>query len=282
MEQLKRKGRVEDYQQNLIPPINDKYIPYGIYDDVYAILESNQFAPLYIHGESGYGKTLSIEQACAKLGREFLSIQITSDTTDENLIGSETLIDGNLVWQDGPITIMARRGGVILLDEICQSTEKIMVIQEVLQHRRFLISRTGEYVYPKDGFMLFATDNTKGNGDYTGRFIGARPQNRALLERFYGFVNQDPPSESIEQKILAYYSDDVKFITTLTRWAASIRKSFKDGASEFEICTRRLIQIVTLKNIFKDDIIALNKALGIYEDDFRDASIELYKSMIAI
>lgn len=268
-------------KQIYVPEVNPAYIPYGIHKVIDTVISSGKFTPIYIYGASGYGKTLTVQQVCAKHNREFMLISITSDTTDENLIGSETLVNGNLVWKDGPLTLAARRGAIVLLDEVAQATEKIMVLQEVMQKRRFLISRTGEYVTPKDGFMIFASDNTKGFGDFSNKFIGARPQNIAFLERFYGYVEQSAPSQEIEQKILKYYTDDTKFIANLAQWAASIRKSYKDGASEYEVCTRRLTQITDLKNVFNDDIIALNLGLSMFDDDFKDASIELYKSIVS-
>lgn len=278
-ELIQRKGRVEDFNQSLIPPINPKFVPFGAYPIVSQVIKSGKFAPIYIYGNSGYGKTQLVEQACANLGKEFILAAITSDTTDENLLGSETLIDGNLVWQDGPVTTAARRGAILLIDEISQATEKIMCLQEILQNRPYLITRTGEYIHPKEGFMIFATDNTKGTGDVGGRFIGSRPLNYALMQRFYGMYEQPYPDQATEEKILKNYTEDKDLVRRLCKWAHSIRVSYDEGASEYEICTRRLTQIVVMNQIFDDEKESLRLALNMFEDDFKDAAIELYDTL---
>ena len=44
------------------------------------------FYPIYISGLSGNGKTFMVEQACAKLNKEFIRVQINPETDEDDLI----------------------------------------------------------------------------------------------------------------------------------------------------------------------------------------------------
>jgi len=55
--------------ENLIPTVYKNYVSFGNFDDIFNIIKSEQFFPVFITGHSGNGKTMSIEQACAKAKR---------------------------------------------------------------------------------------------------------------------------------------------------------------------------------------------------------------------
>ena len=94
------------------------YVKWGHHDDVETIIKSGHFAPIFVTGLSGNGKTTMIEQACANLKREFYRVNITAQTDEDDLLGGFRLIDGNTVWCDGPVIRAMKAGGVLLLDEI--------------------------------------------------------------------------------------------------------------------------------------------------------------------
>ena len=60
------------------------------------------FFPVFITGLSGNGKTLMVEQICAKLKKELFRVNITIETDEDDLIGSNTLINGNIVFKEEP------------------------------------------------------------------------------------------------------------------------------------------------------------------------------------
>ena len=90
-------------QQNLVPSADPNFIPFGNFNRVKKILKSSVFYPLFITGLSGNGKTVSVEQACAQLGRELIRVNITIETDEDDLIGGFRLVDGNTVWHNGPV-----------------------------------------------------------------------------------------------------------------------------------------------------------------------------------
>ena len=75
----------------LIPKVDKNYVKFGNYDIVEKALSTQRFAPIWITGLSGNGKTYSVEQACANLSRKMVMINITNETNEEDLIGSFSL-----------------------------------------------------------------------------------------------------------------------------------------------------------------------------------------------
>jgi len=63
--------------ENLVPNKDPLYVPFGHFGDVYSIIKSGMFYPVFITGLSGNGKTFMVEQACAKAKREFFRVNIT-------------------------------------------------------------------------------------------------------------------------------------------------------------------------------------------------------------
>ena len=74
-------------EQNLIPEKDDSFVKFGNFGDLKKIIQSRLFYPAFITGLSGNGKTLSVEQACAQLGRELIRVNITIETDEDDLIG---------------------------------------------------------------------------------------------------------------------------------------------------------------------------------------------------
>ena len=104
--------------ESLVPSKDPLYVPFGHFNDIYSIVKSGMYYPAFVTGLSGNGKTFMIEQACAKAKREFFRVNITVETDEDDLLGHYALIDGNTVWQDGPVVKAMERGAVLLLDEI--------------------------------------------------------------------------------------------------------------------------------------------------------------------
>ena len=100
--------------ENIVPQVYKNYVPFGHFDDLVSIIRSNQFYPIFITGHSGNGKTMSVEQACAKLKRKFVCVSMTPETDESDLFGNYVLINGQMEWRDGPVTVAARQGAVLV------------------------------------------------------------------------------------------------------------------------------------------------------------------------
>ena len=113
--------------ENLVPEKDPNYVPFGNFNDVKKIISSGMFYPTFITGLSGNGKTLSVEQACAQLGRELIRVNITIETDEDDLVGGFRLINGETVWHNGPVVEALERGAVLLLDEVDLASNKILL-----------------------------------------------------------------------------------------------------------------------------------------------------------
>ena len=268
-------------EQNLIPAKDDTFVKFGNYSDIRKIIESRIFYPTFITGLSGNGKTFSVEQACAQLGRELIRVNLTIETDEDDLVGGFRLIDGNTAWHNGPVIEALERGAILLLDEIDLASNKILCLQSILEGKGVFLKKIGKYIQPKEGFNVIATANTKGKGSDDGRFIGTNVLNEAFLERFPVTFEQSYPSPSIEQKILEGVAldlgvEDREFCKRLCDWGDIIRKTFYDGGIEEIISTRRLVHIIRAYSIFNDKAKAIQVCVNRFDDETKQAFLELY------
>ena len=263
-------------EQNLIPQKDDTFVRFGNYADIKKIIQSGLFYPTFVTGLSGNGKTFSVEQACASLGRELIRVNITIETDEDDLIGGFRLVNGETVWHNGPVIEALQRGAVLLLDEIDLASNKILCLQSILEGKGVFLKKIGKYVAPKDGFQIFATANTKGKGSDDGRFIGTNVLNEAFLERFPVTLEQEYPTPSQEKNILTKLCVDEDFCSRLVDWADIIRKTFYDGGIEEIISTRRLVHIVKAYGIFNNKAKAIQVCVNRFDDETKQAFLELY------
>lgn len=76
---------------SFIPAVDPTYVNHGCFEIVNKVINSNIFAPIWISGLSGNGKTMGVEQACAKSNRELIQINISNETDESDLIGEYSL-----------------------------------------------------------------------------------------------------------------------------------------------------------------------------------------------
>jgi len=269
-----------------IPEIDPCYVAWGNSKDINQIVASKTFFPIYVSGLSGNGKTMMVEQACAKLKREYVRVQINPQTDEDDLLGGFRLINGETVFADGPVIKAMRSGAILLLDEIDRGSNKIMALQGVLEGKPVLVKKTGEVVTPAKGFNVIATGNTKGRGSEDGRFISATIMDEAFLERFSITINQPYPTVAIERKILSLHMSkfdcvDEHFAEKLVIWSDTIRKTYDDGGVEELITTRRLCQIAQTYAIFRDREKSIELCINRFDDDVKEGFLDLYSKVDA-
>ena len=268
-------------EQNLIPARDDTFVSFGNFSDIKKIIKSGLFYPTFITGLSGNGKTFSVEQACSQTKRELIRVNITIETDEDDLIGGFRLVNGETVWHNGPVTEALQRGAILLLDEIDLASNKILCLQSILEGKGVFLKKIGKYITPTEGFNVFATANTKGKGSDDGRFIGTNVLNEAFLERFPVTFEQSYPVSAVEQKILMALCSDADFCKRLCDWADIIRKTFYDGGIEEIISTRRLVHIVRAYSIFNDKAKAIQVCVNRFDDETKQAFLELYDKVDA-
>lgn len=278
--------KLEVIVDNLVPRLDATYVPFGFYSDLTKVLKAEAFYPTFISGLSGNGKTTMVEQACAKLKRECLRVNISVETDEDDLIGGNTLVDGNVVYREGPVLTAMKRGAILILDEIDRGSNKLMCIQAILEGKPYFNKKTGETVFPAKGFNVIATANTKGRGSDDGKFISAQILDDAFLERFAITVEQEYPSAKVEKKIVMNKMEkagaiDEEFADNLVTWAEIIRKTFYDGGIDDLISTRRLEHIVNAFAMFKSRQKAVELCVNRFDADTKSAFLDLYTKVDA-
>ena len=272
--------------ENIVPQVYKNYVPFGHFDDLVAIISSNQFYPIFITGHSGNGKTMSVEQACAKLKRKFICVSMTPETDESDLFGNYILINGQMEWRDGPVTVAARQGAVLCVDEIDYGAQNLSSLQRVLEGKPFLLKKKNELITPAAGFTVVATANTKGKGSDDGRYMFTNILNEAFLERFLNTYEQEWPTARIEQKIIkkeltSLGRPDDEFAEKLVTWAEVIRKTFEQGGCDEVISTRRLVHIAKTYSVFGDKMKAIGLCLNRFDDDTKISFTDLYTKVDA-
>ena len=269
---------------NLVPNKDETFVPFGFYKDLKKVLQGNLFYPIFISGLSGNGKTTMVEQVCANLKREAIRVNISIETDEDDLIGGNTLVDGNVVYREGPVLTAMKRGAVLILDEVDRGSNKLMCLQAILEGKPYFNKKTGETVTPAPGFNIVATANTKGRGSDDGKFISANILDEAFLERFAITVEQEYPTLATEKKIVLKKMERVNnvdegFATHLVTWSDVIRKTYYEGAIDELISTRRLEHIVNAFAMFGDKTKAIELCVSRFDADTKQAFIDLYSKV---
>ena len=272
--------------ENLIPDSDSTYVPFGFHKDLVNIIKSGMFYPTFICGLSGNGKTMMVEQVCAKLKKEAIRVNISIETDEDDLIGGNTLVDGNVVYREGPVLTAMKRGAILILDEIDRGSNKLMCLQAILEGKPYFNKKSGEVVTPATGFNVIATANTKGKGSDDGKFMGAQVLDEAFLERFAITVEQEYPSSVQEKKIVMNKMGvaecvDEDFADKLVMWADIIRKTFYEGGIDELVSTRRLEHIVKAYAMFSDRLKAIQLCVNRFDTDTKTAFIDLYTKVDA-
>lgn len=272
-----------------VPEEDPSFVPFGDFEVVDGIINSGQFFPVFITGLSGNGKTFQVEQSCARRKREYIRVNITAETDEDDLIGGFRLVNGNTVFELGPALVAMLRGAVLLLDEVDLASAKLMCLQPILEGKPITVKKLGITVKPTKGFTVLATANTKGKGDLDGRFVGTNLLNEAFLDRFPFTIEQEYPTVAVEKKILKANFEAAgykmtpharTFFDTLAKWASHIRETYDKGGVEEIIATRRLVHIVRAYGIFNgDEQKALTYAVNRFDPKTKDAFIDFYNKL---
>lgn len=117
--------------------------------------------PLIIKGPTGCGKTRFIEHMACKLGLPLITVSCHEDLTAADLVGRYLFKNDQTVWQDGPLSLAVRHGGICYLDEIVEARkDTTVIIHSLTDDRRILyLDKTGEVIRAHPNFMMVLSYN---------------------------------------------------------------------------------------------------------------------------
>jgi hypothetical protein len=261
---------------SMIPEKDPNFVSFGNFNNLKKIISSKIFYPIYIFGESGYGKNMMIEQVCASLGRELIRINFSPETDQTALLGGPTLVDGNIIFNDGPVIEAMKRGYILFLDEFSKGNAgNIVILNAILDGKPYFNPHTKEYIHPADGFNIIAASNSNGRGDDSGKYL-EQLMDDSVLERFPATFIQEMPTTKIVRNILLKHIDDENFVTNLIKWSEVIRKTHENGGIDALISIRRLVHICKAYKIFKNKLEAISVCVNRFEPFVRESFIDLY------
>ena len=123
--------------------------------------------PLLLKGPTGCGKTRFIEHMAWRLKLPLVTVACHEDLGSTDLVGRWLLEGDSTRWQDGPLTLAARHGGLCYLDELVESrANTVVVIHPLTDTRRMLpLAAHDEVVRAHPDFQLVVSYNPGGSAN---------------------------------------------------------------------------------------------------------------------
>lgn len=210
------------------------YLPVQDEVELFRIAYENKL-PLMLKGPTGCGKTRFLSYMAHKMGLPLITIACHEDLTASDLVG-RYLLDGSTTrWQDGPLALAVRHGGICYLDEIVEARkDTTVVIHPLTDDRRVLpLEKRGHILEAGDNFMLAISYNP-------GYQTVLKDLKQSTKQRFIT-LNFDYPSAGLEEEIIVHESGvDRKSAADLRKIAEKIR-GLKDRGLDEGVSTRLLI-----------------------------------------
>jgi MoxR-like ATPase len=156
------------------------------------ILSQDTGESVWFGGPKGTGKSETARQFAAVTGRAFKRINFHKYTSAEDYIGAVGLENGQTVFKRGDfLAAFTHPSTVILLDEVTNADPGELAPLNGFLEPNSAVSFGGSVQTRAPGVLVFAADNTLGNGDDSGRYAGTRQMNSALVDRFSRVVQFD-------------------------------------------------------------------------------------------
>ena len=151
-----------------------------------------------IIGPKGTGKTTLVREYAMRKSKNLQSINFSLRTRESHLVGSKTLLDGNIGFDEGILVKSMKEGNILYLDEINAAEADVLLrLDEALDDRRQLILKEsgGEVIKAKDSWFVVSTINPLTH-------VGTKELPPQILSRFPVRVRLDYPPEDIEYQII--------------------------------------------------------------------------------
>ena len=151
-----------------------------------------------IIGPKGTGKTTLVREYAIRKSKNLQSINFSLRTRESHLVGTKSLTDGNIGFDEGILVKSMKEGNILYLDEINAAEADVLLrLDEALDDRRQLILKesSGEIIKAKDSWFVVSTINPLTH-------VGTKELPPQILSRFPVRVRLDYPPEDIEYQII--------------------------------------------------------------------------------
>ena len=196
------------------------------------ILNKSYEAGLFvlIIGPKGTGKTSLVRDFVKNKNKSLESINFSLRTRESHLIGTKTLKDGTVGFDEGLLIKSMKAGNILYLDEINSAEADVLLrLDEALDDRRQIVLKesTGETIKARKEWFVIATINPLTHS-------GTKELPPQILSRFPVRIRLEYPPEDIELEIVkrhisgereAEIIQAIKLANTL-RQAAAVEELF--------------------------------------------------------
>ena len=198
-----------------------------------------------IIGPKGTGKTSLVRRFADHTGAHLESVNFSLRTRESHLIGTKTLNDGTVSFDEGLLIKSMREGSMLYLDEINSAEADVLLrLDEALDDRRQIVLKesSGETINAKSNWFVIATINPLTHS-------GTKELPPQILSRFPVRISLEYPPEKVELDIVKKYvskdnTDDIlqgiKLANTL-RQAAAVEELFYSPSMRETIAFGKLL-----------------------------------------
>jgi nitric oxide reductase NorQ protein len=154
-----------------------------------------------IIGPKGTGKTSLVRDFAKNKSLNLESINFSLRTRESHLIGTKTLTDGTVSFDEGILIKSMKEGNMLYLDEINSAEADVLLrLDEALDDRRQIVLKesTGEMIKAKENWFVIATINPLTHS-------GTKELPPQILSRFPVRIRLEYPPENIELEIIKKY-----------------------------------------------------------------------------
>lgn len=268
-----------------IPEIDPFYMPNLKALSLLAYSIENTSSATLLTGPASVGKSSLVQYYCAITNRPFFRFNYNGTMDASSLLGTMSASNGSTTWHDGLIAEAIKvPHAVVLNDEWTTCPAEVMMAQQYLlePNGKLLLpdkpgNATDKFIKPAEGVRFVFADNTKGNGDPTGKYVGTQPQNNATLDRigtfiYVDFLNQ-PDEVAMLKKRFPEATD--KLMQATVQVANLCRTAYNQGGLNVQLSSRVLVSWITHSLLLSDYEQALEIAyLNRFDSDAERQTVE--------
>lgn len=198
-----------------------------------------------IIGPKGTGKTSLVRDFAKSKNVNLQSTNFSLRTRESHLVGSKTLTDGTVTFDEGVLIKSMREGNILYLDEVNAAEADVLLrLDEALDDRRQIVLKesTGELIKAKENWFVVATINPLTHS-------GTKELPPQILSRFPVRIRLEYPPEDIELEIVKKHISGeheseiiqaIKLANTL-RQAAAVEELFYSPSLRETIAFAKLL-----------------------------------------